>query len=292
MVLGANGYLGSHMAHYLENSGWRVRDCDVQDKSARGASDYSPLDILQAGDLKEIDWNVDCVFMFAGITGTFSGFDHYERFVALNELGLLNVLHGIRQSSQRPRIVYPSSRLVYRGADLPLREDDPKEAKTIYAVNKNACEGILEAYRNSFAIPYTVYRICVPYGNDLGGDYSYGTIGSFFRQARQAGTIRLFGDGSLRRTFTHVEDICGQIIGSCCHERSANQVYNIGGEEFSLKEIAMRIAIKYHAELVLADWPDKDLRIESGHTVFAAGKIQGAFHLGLRRSFAEWLARI
>jgi UDP-glucose 4-epimerase len=247
---------------------------------------------MQAGELKAVDWNVDCVFMFAGITGTFSGFDHYIRFVELNELGLLNVLHGIRQSSRRPRIVYPSSRLVYRGADSPLREDDPKEAKTIYAVNKNACEGILEAYRNSFAIPYTVYRICVPYGNDLGGDYSYGTIGSFFNQARQTGTIRLFGDGSQRRTFTHVEDICRQIIRSCGHERSVNQVYNIGGEEFSLKEVAMRIANKYQAELILSEWPDNDLRIESGHTVFAAGKIQRDFNLAPRRSFAEWLARI
>lgn len=292
IVLGANGYLGGHLVRALERAGWRVRGHDLQERPAHGAAAYAPLDLLRAGDVLAADWNADCVFLFAGITGTYSGFDQYERFVVLNELGLLNVLHAVRLSGRRPRIVFPSSRLVYRGADRPLREDDAKENKTIYAVNKNACEGLLAAYRNSFAIPYTVYRICVPYGNELGGDYSFGTIGNFLRQAREQKAIRLFGDGSLRRTFTHVEDICRQIALTCLQEGSAGQAYNVAGEDFSLREVALRIAGKYGAELVQEEWPDRDLRIESGHTVFDAGKIESAFHPGLLRSFGEWLERL
>jgi UDP-glucose 4-epimerase len=173
-----------------------------------------------------------------------------------------------------------------------LKEDDPKESKTIYAVNKNACENILEVYRNSFDIAYTIYRICVPYGNNLGTDYSFGTIGNFLNQAKSKATINLYGDGSLRRTFTHVEDICEQIIKSCLNGKSANQVYNTIGEEYSLKEIALLIAKKYNAKLILSQWPDKDFRIESGHTVFNSDKIKNEFKLELKHSFENWLARI
>lgn len=58
-----------------------------------------------------------------------------------------------------------------------MKEDDEKETKTIYAVNKIACENLLYAYRQNFDIPYTIFRICVPFGNMFSDDYSFGTIG-------------------------------------------------------------------------------------------------------------------
>ena len=41
--------------------------------------------------------------------------------------------------------------------DSPLKENDEKETKTIYAVNKLICENLLYAYNNSFDIPYTIF---------------------------------------------------------------------------------------------------------------------------------------
>ena len=43
------------------------------------------------------------------------------------------------------------------GIDSPLKENDEKETKTIYAVNKLICENLLYAYNNSFDIPYTIF---------------------------------------------------------------------------------------------------------------------------------------
>lgn len=292
IVFGANGYLGRHLVYFLKKTNFSVQAFDIQDKFEDFAIDYSKLDILSVENLKNIDWNVNCVFMFAGITGTHNGFTDYEKFVNVNEIGLLNILNEIRKSNYRPRIVYPSTRLVYKGSNVPLREDDQKQSKTIYAINKIACERILEIYRNSFDIPYTIYRICVPYGNSFGTDYSYGTIGFFLNQAKNNGAINLYGDGSLRRTFTNVEDICQQMIQSCLYDKSANQAYNIIGEEYSLKEIALLVAKKYNAKLTFSEWPDKDFRIESGHTVFNSQKIKNDFCFELKNSIEKWLAQI
>jgi len=292
VVFGANGYIGRHLVYFLKNNGFKIKASDIQDNFGSFDIDYFKSDIVNVDDLKGIDWAVEYVFMFAGITGTRNGFDNYEKFVKVNEIGLLNILNEIRKSNFRPRVVYPSTRLVYKGSNLPLREDSQRESKTIYAINKIACENILEAYLNSFDIPYTIYRICVPYGNNLGTDYSYGTIGFFLDQAKNKGTINLYGDGSLRRTFTNIEDLCNQIILSCLNGKSANQIYNTIGEEFSLKEIASMIAVKYKADLTTSKWPDLDLLTESGHTVFNSQKIEKDFNLKLNNSFTNWLACI
>ncbi|MBK6876269.1 MAG: hypothetical protein IPG99_07415 [Ignavibacteria bacterium] len=40
---------------------------------------------------------------------------------------------------------------------------------------------MIEAFSNMFEMDYTIFRICVPYGNKFGSSYSYGTIGFFYQ---------------------------------------------------------------------------------------------------------------
>ena len=75
-----------------------------------------------------------------GKTGTITGFGNYEEFIDINEKALLNILNEYRNQHSSAKIIYPSTRLVYRGDDMPLKEDAVKEFKTIYAINKYACE--------------------------------------------------------------------------------------------------------------------------------------------------------
>ena len=292
IVLGANGYIGRHLVKFLMARGFSVKATDIQDQHVSAEVDYFQVDIIDAENLKSINWDVDYVFMFAGITGTSNSFENYKQYIEINEIGLLNVLDEIRKSIHRPRIIFPSTRLVYKGSNTSLREDDPKEAKTIYAVNKIASENILKAYSGSFNIPYTIYRICVPYDDHFKAEYSYGTIGIFLDQAKNKGTINLFGNGLLRRTLTSIEDLCTQIIVSCQSEKSLNQVYNTIGEVFSLKEIAVLIADKYKSLITFSEWPEEHLRMESGDTVFNSEKIETDFNLSLLNSFESWLAHL
>ena len=292
LVFGADGYLGRHLVHGLLDDAHAVSAFGLAAEAPAGGIDYRVADIAERASLDGVDWDVDTVFMFAGLTGTYDGFLNAEQFVRVNEIGLLHVLDAIRASGFKPRVVFPSTRLVYRGSDAPLREEDACEPKTIYAVNKLACEHLLRAYSTSFDIDHTIYRICVPYGNLIGTAYSYGTVGAFIRQASENGVIRLYGDGALRRTFTHVEDVCAQILRSCGAESTRNQTFNTAGEALSLRAVAEAIAARYGATLAYAPWPDKDWRIESGHTVFDAGKLQAACALAPAHTIAHWLEGI
>lgn len=278
-VYGANGFIGKHIVHYLKRRGISSIECyDLANEA--DLPNYHCIDLTDKRVTSFINYDVDYVFMFAGLTGTYAGFDAYEKYISVNELSLLNVLNAIRQSSYRPKVVFPSTRLVYKGVDKALKEGDEKESKTIYAANKLACEGYLQAYHDSFDIPYTVFRICIPYGNLLSTDYSFGTVGFFIKQAKAGKDITLYGGGTIKRTFTHMEDLCRQVIeGAFCPE-SDGEIYNIGGETLSLHDAAEIIAKKFGVNVTDVDWPKRDLRIESDHTYFDDTKIQSLLHFG------------
>lgn len=276
-IIGANGYIGKHLAFYLQRMGMTPMCYDIQDEVREN---YKKVDLTNKESVKDIDLNVDYIFMFAGLTGTYAGFDKYETYININEIGLLNLLDAIRNSEYRPKIIFPSTRLVYKGIDKLLKEEDDKETKTLYAVNKLACEGLLQAYKASFDIPYTVFRICIPYGNLLSTDYSFGTVGFFIKQAKSGKDITLYGGGDIKRTFTHMEDICYQIVYGAMKEESNGEIYNIGGQTLSLKQVAEIIATKFGTNVVAVPWPERDLRIESDHTYFDDTKIRTLLNFG------------
>lgn len=284
-IIGSNGYIGKHLAYYLQQMGESPMCYDIQNVEREC---YRQVDLANKESINNIDLNVDYIYMFAGLTGTFAGFDSYEKYFKINELGLLNLLDAIRMSEFRPKVVFPSTRLVYKGSDKPIKENDEKETKTLYAVNKLACEGILYAYKQSFDIPYTIVRICIPYGNLLSTDYSFGTVGFFIRQAKAGNAIPLYGGGYIKRTFTHIEDLCYQVVNVAMKEESNGEIYNIGGQKLSLREVAEFIAQKFGSKVVTVEWPERDLRIESDNTYFDDSKIRSLLKLSEYKQFDEF----
>lgn len=271
-IIGSKGYIGKHLEYYLKQ---KKNDVVCYDVVESEDVNYHRCDLTDFESVRRIiDLKVDYIFMFAGLTGTYVGFDKANIFVNVNEMGLINLLNCIRESKYRPKILFPSTRLIYKGADKALKEDDEKETKTIYAVNKIACENLLYAYRQNFDIPYTIFRICVPFGNMFSDDYSFGTIGFFIRQASNDRRITLYGDGSIKRTFTSMHDLCKQIVEVGMERVSDGEIYNIGGHTYSLRNAAEIIASYYKAEISFISWPERDLKMESGSTYFDSSKIE------------------
>ena len=271
-IIGAKGFIGRHLTWYLQTKKGITTEC--YDVLNINEDNYHQVDMTDKASVARINLDVDYIFFMAGITGTKIGFNNYERFVYGNEIALLNLLNAIKESDYRPHIIFPSSRLVYKGVDKALKEDDEKHAKTIYALKKLACENYLKVSGNRFDIPYTIFRIGVPYGNLLDNNYSFGTIGFFLKMATENKNITLYGDGMYKRTFTHMEDLCYQMIEGCFQSEARNEIYNIGGETLSLHEVAHIISEKYNVSVKSIPWPQEDLLIESGHTYFNDEKIQ------------------
>tara|TARA_R110002050_G_scaffold237905_1_gene374007 strand:+ start:18505 stop:19395 length:891 start_codon:yes stop_codon:yes gene_type:complete len=292
-IIGCNGYLGKHLCAFLLEKNWSILGYDKSEASSIPLTKYQSLDITQKDQLKNIDIQVDFVFYFSGITGTLNGYDKYETYLDINEKGLMNLLNQMKQSKSSARLIFPSTRLIYKGQkDQLLDEDAEKESKTIYALTKWFGEQAIQQYSNYFNISYNIFRICIPYGNTLSKEYSYGTMGLFLHKAMANEKITLYGDGDQKRTFTHVEDICLQIYNAVLIPQTKNRIFNIAGETFSLAQIANQIAAKYNTQVEYVEWPELDKKLESGDTIFDGKQILAVTKKPLKNSFYHWLLNL
>lgn len=286
ILFGSNGYLGRHLACFLTQNNIDFIPVDIADTSIDHYENYRCIDITNNDQLKQLDFHVDYVFAFAGLTGTGISPEMEVKFNMVNELGLANVL-GHCKTINKLRVIFPSTRLVYKGIkNMPLSEESEKEKLTVYAKNKLFCEELLK----KSGINHTVFRICVPYGNLFDEQYSYGTIGFFLNKAKSKENISIYGDGSLRRTFTHVADICSVILQAIQMEETNNNVYNIGGNDvLSLLEVANLVALKYNVAVEHVDWPEEAFKIESGDTIFDDTRLQHIINYTYKNRLKDWI---
>lgn len=289
VIIGSNGYIGRNLSFLLQQRGIENFDYDIQSSSDHSWMNYSKLDVTCKDDFCQIGKDIDVIYFMAGLTGTVDGFRSYESYYNINVIGLTNLLHYLKENDLKAKVIFPSTRLVYKGIEnTPLEETADKSPNTIYALTKLICEDTLDLYSRMFNVNYTVFRICVPYGNLIDLDYSYGTIGFFVNKAKNKQNITLYGDGSLKRTFTNVYDICTIMIETAINQVMVNAIYNIGGETFSLSEVARIIAEKYGVGIDFVEWPEMALKVESGDTIFSAKRLKECMTDYEYKSYSEW----
>lgn len=289
-VVGANSYIARNLIHLLRRQPetYELFLYDLGETQADGFGPYVRTDILQEESVRKINFDCDILYLFAGKTGSADGFQDFDTFLKVNEYGLLNLLREYVNRKSRAKIVFPSTRLVYKGRPGKLGEDAGKEFKTIYAMNKFACENYLQMYHRVFGVQYCIFRICVPYGTLTAGASSYGTAGFMLGRARKGEAISLYGRGEMRRTLTYIEDLCCYLTEGALSERCSNDVFNIGGEDYSLREMAEAIARQFGVGIEYREWPDISYRIESGDTVFDASKLEGILGKRYQMTFQQW----
>ena len=273
-VIGANSFLARNFISQIDKNLSELVLYDIQDKHLDNEERYSKIDLLDREDvLNKIDFSADLIYIFSGKTGTKSGFEKYEEFISINETGLLNILWSYVKSESKSKIIYPSSRLVYKSSSTPVKEDDVLEAKSIYAVTKIACENYLKIYHDVWGVKFNIFRICVPYGTLIKNISSYGTYEFFTNQAKKGEDITLFGDGSSRRTFTHIKDLCSILASAPSLIDCDCGIYNVGGDTKSLNDIAKAISAEYSVGIKYIQWPEIDKNLEVESVVFDSTKL-------------------
>ena len=95
-------------------------------------------------------------------------------------------------------------------------------------------------------------------------------MGFFEGVAKKGKPVPVFGGGKVRRTFTHVREICDAVELLLAH---GNGVYNVGGRDMSLLDAAMEVGKRHGVSVESVPWPDAALRLESGSTVFDSSRL-------------------
>ena len=240
LVLGGNGFIGSHIVDQLLSEGHSVRVFDRGSERFRkplARVDYRMASLDDSSALAEALEGIDVVYHLISTTLPSTSNKDPVYDVESNLVGTIRLLNLMRDSNVR-RIVYLSSGgTVYGIPDSsPIPEDHRLQPICSYGIVKVAIEHYLQMYFHLYGIEYVALRASNPYGERQGHSGVQGVIGTFMSKVLNGDQIEIWGDGSVVRDFIYANDLaelCVQVGVS-----NAVGVFNAGsGKGYSIKEV-------------------------------------------------------
>ncbi|HVJ35882.1 MAG TPA: SDR family NAD(P)-dependent oxidoreductase [Terriglobia bacterium] len=247
LVTGAAGFIGAAVAERLLQRGDRVIgiDCvndyyDPNLKEARLARltpqpgfSFRRLDIADRAGMESLaaqsGAEIDGIVHLAAQAGVRYSLTNPFAYVTSNLVGHVTVLELARHLPKLRHLVYASSSSVYGGnTKVPFSVDDRvDDPLSLYAATKRADEALSISYSHSHGLAQTGLRFFTVYGPWGRPDMAYF---SFMKALMEDQPLRIFGDGSMRRDFTFIEDIVDGVIAALDHPPAAGQhrLYNLG----------------------------------------------------------------
>ena len=211
LVLGGNGFIGSHLVDSLLADGHVVRVLDRGAEFYRAplvGVDYRIGDLGDAPVLAEALEGVDVVFHL--ISTTLPSTSNLNPISDING-NLINTVKLLQLMIQKDvtRLVYLSSGgTVYGIPDVvPIPEMHPLRPICSYGVVKVAIENYLFMFQSLYGLRPVVLRASNPYGERQGHAGVQGVIGTFLNKARSGESIEIWGDGSVVRDYIYISDL-------------------------------------------------------------------------------------
>lgn len=169
------------------------------------------------------------VVHLGGSPGVPYSVNHPAEVLHNNVQGTLALLEAARKHPVQ-RFLFSSSSTVYgQGAPAPFAEDAPLGVPASpYGVSKRAAELLGLNYARLHSVPFVSLRLFNVYGPRLRPELS---LAAFTRAILRGEKLRLYGDGSILRDFTHVSDICAGISSALTAPNVAGECINLGHDQ-------------------------------------------------------------
>lgn len=204
LVIGANGFLGRNLVRKCLELAWDV-DC-VYNKEKKFLPKQCKA--FQINGLENIKGFYDVIFIL-------SAFVPYDKS-AVSDIRLLDVNIKIPlrvvNKFKKSKIIFSSSALIYGTHDSVIFEDSAFNNPNAYALSKLSGEYILR-----FSYNYQIVRFSSIYGSGMNTNT---IIPKLLKQAKEKGTITLFGNGSRLQNYLYIDDAVGYLISTISHKKS------------------------------------------------------------------------
>ena len=239
LVTGVAGFIGSHLAERLVDSGVDVTGIDAFTGFYPRATKERNLDRLRqsphfalidqplaAADLPALLDGVTHVFHLAAQAGVRASWGRDFRVYTANNIEATQLLLEACAGKPIERFVYASSSSIYGDeVALPMREDVRPQPVSPYGVTKLAAEQLCYLYHVSHSVPTVSLRYFTVYGPRQRPDMGFAR---FLSAALRDEAVTMYGDGRQTRDFTFVADAVSATVAAATRGK-AGGVYNIGG---------------------------------------------------------------
>ena len=247
LVLGADGFIGSHIvdrlldaghdvsAYVLYNSlntaGW----LDRASFSERASVRILPGDVRDPDSIQAAVAGHEIVLHLAALIAIPFSYQAPRSYIETNVIGTMNVLEAARRAGVS-RVVHTSTSEVYGTAQyVPIDERHPLVGQSPYSASKIGADQVAHSYWTSFGVPVTTVRPFNTYGPRQS---QRAFIPSVMVQVLSGADRLSLGSLSPTRDLTFVEDTAQGFLDVAEGEGGLGEVFNMGsGFEVTMADV-------------------------------------------------------
>lgn len=239
-ITGAAGFIGFHMAQYLQERGDSVIGYDNFNpyydpslKQAREAQLAKRGIQIQKGDCSDRKSLQQAIENFqpthllhlAAQAGVRYSLENPQTYLQSNIDGFLNVLEICRLYPSIPLIFASSSSVYGLNHKIPFSiEDRTDRQASLYGVTKKTNELMAQTYHHLFGISVTGLRYFTVYGPWGRPDMAYFL---FTKAILEGKPIQVFNQGNMKRDFTYIDDIV-EGTAAALDKAYPHAIFNLG----------------------------------------------------------------
>ena len=238
LVTGGAGFIGSHLVDVLIARGDSVvviddfndfYDPEVKRSNLRKTpAKIFTVDVCDSDQIKAIvqTERPDVIVHLAARAGVRPSVLYPELYLKTNIFGTFNLLEAAKCSGIS-KLVFASSSSVYGATrHLPFREDQVLvQTLSPYASSKLAGEQLCSNYSHLHGLKVVCLRFFTVYGPRQRPDLS---IHKFTRLIANEKPIEVYGDGTVRRDFTFIDDTIQGVVNAIDFEGAPFEIFNLG----------------------------------------------------------------
>jgi UDP-glucose 4-epimerase len=264
LLIGGNGFIGSHFIDILINNNHKVRVFDFQMEKFRTPNKRVDYRIHSFDDIENLESaldNIDIVIHLASATVPSNSNDK-----ALLEIDKILkpsiILFDLLVKKNISKIVYFSSGgAVYGNVDKnTIDEATQFNPISSYGIIKSTLEYYLNLYQRIHGLNSLIIRPSNPYGPRQNNIVSQGVISTFLRKKFQKEDLLIFGNLDIRKDYIYIDDLIN--ITYRLIENDLIGVFNVGsGLGTTLNEIieVINILDKEKVNLVIQNSLSSDV---------------------------------
>jgi UDP-glucose 4-epimerase len=241
LLIGGNGFIGSHFIDVLLSNDHNVRVFDVQHEKFRlpnkkvdyRISPFSNIDTLENALL-----DIDVVIHLASATVPSNSNDK-AIFEIDNILKPSLILFELLVKHKIKKIVYFSSGgAVYGNVknDCLISEKTQLNPVSSYGIIKATIEHYLKLFQSNFGLNCLIIRPSNPYGPRQNNTVSQGVISTFLRKIVKNEELIVYGNVDIMKDYIYISDLINVVYGLI--ESNQAGTFNVGsGTGTTLKQI-------------------------------------------------------